>query len=72
MRNAAVRKTYQAYTAPQMRNDPHLSPQLILGMEWYCIPPRNYYKSAAAFTFLNRISTVLALVSSNRLCDLCV
>ena len=35
MRNAAVRKTYQACTAPQMRNDPHLSPQLILGMEWY-------------------------------------
>ena len=35
MRNAAVRKTYQACTAPEMRNDPQLSPQLILGMEWY-------------------------------------
>ena len=35
MRNAAVRKTYQACTAPEMRNDPQLSPQLIEGMEWY-------------------------------------
>ena len=31
MRDAAVRKT----TAPKMRNDPQLFPQLILGMEWY-------------------------------------
>ena len=63
MRDAAVRKT----TAPEMRNDPQLFPQLILGMEWYSAPgtpPRNYYKFVAAFTFLNRISTVYVIFSS--------
>ena len=39
------------------RNDPQIDPEMIPINSWNgtCIPSRNYHKSGAAFTFLNRV-----------------
>ena len=40
-------------TDPHLHVDPEMIPNYFL--KWNGFPPRNYYKSVAAFTFLNRI-----------------